>query len=289
MMWGDSGVVVGICRAGVVALGLSIAGGAAAGVVANATYIDINGNTKSIQIDGVVNQSGWAWFNKVVVDGPLTFTWNYNVDLDPNGNAVFNGSTKTANASIFPVVSGTSIQFNLCPGIDSNTVLGGTANIKLFANVNGGAVTCGLGTALTGVLLNGAPYVTNYWCPFLMTSGGAGTAQTSATFGQPIPSLLGPIGNVSSVGHFTNFTITDGDAVLFTAYTVAAGATPDWPAANCGFDINGDGTVDKWDLVALLISFGDAGPCLPADLNDNGIVDAADLGLLLGSWGQCPN
>jgi len=54
----------------------------------------------------------------------------------------------------------------------------------------------------------------------------------------------------------------------------------------CAGDINGDGTVDTADLLALLAAWGDAGG--PADLNDDGLVDTADLLLLLAAWGECP-
>ena len=71
---------------------------------------------------------------------------------------------------------------------------------------------------------------------------------------------------------------------------------PEWVAclfmdegnAECPQDLDGDGTVDAFDLALLL---GNWGPCsdppadCPADLDGDGNVAASDLAILLGSWG----
>ncbi len=254
--------------------------------VAIASYVDTAGVQHLVEINGVVQSNGFVWFNKTVVAGTLTFTWNFNVDPDPNGNAVYNGATIVKNNGTSAVSTKTTIEFSLCPEITASSLFGGSANVKLTANANGGAITCGSGPHLVGVLINGAPTVVNYWCPFSMTSGGAGTAQTSNAFGQPFPSLPGP-SVVNTIGQFTSFTVTDGDTASFTSSTIAAGVTEPMPTASCPTDVNGDGIVDKWDLISLLLAFGDSGGCLPADLNGDGVVDANDLGMLIGSWGSC--
>ena len=49
-------------------------------------------------------------------------------------------------------------------------------------------------------------------------------------------------------------------------------------------DINEDGVVDVFDLLALLSAWG-VNPGHPADVNEDGVVDVLDLLLLLASWG----
>jgi hypothetical protein len=66
--------------------------------------------------------------------------------------------------------------------------------------------------------------------------------------------------------------------------TIACGSSPPCPA-----DLNGDGAVDVFDLLALLGAWGecnDPGNC-PADLTRDGSVDVFDLLALLGAWGEC--
>jgi thermitase len=70
------------------------------------------------------------------------------------------------------------------------------------------------------------------------------------------------------------------------AALLAASDTGDPP---CPADLNGDGAVDVFDLLALLGAWGecdDAGSC-PADLTGDGSVDVFDLLALLGAWGEC--
>lgn len=53
----------------------------------------------------------------------------------------------------------------------------------------------------------------------------------------------------------------------------------------CRGDVNGDGTVDAFDLGLLIAAWG--GATAAADLDDDGVVGAADLGLLIAAWGAC--
>jgi hypothetical protein len=52
----------------------------------------------------------------------------------------------------------------------------------------------------------------------------------------------------------------------------------------CPADLDGNGTVDVTDLLALLANWGGAGD---GDINDDGVVDVEDLLLLLAAWGPC--
>jgi len=54
----------------------------------------------------------------------------------------------------------------------------------------------------------------------------------------------------------------------------------------CPADLNGDGSVDSADLLALLNAWGFCPGC-PEDLNGDGTVDSADLLELLSAWGDC--
>lgn len=49
-------------------------------------------------------------------------------------------------------------------------------------------------------------------------------------------------------------------------------------------DLNGDGSVDVLDLLALLAAWGACEDC-PADLNEDGLVDVLDMLMLLNAWG----
>jgi hypothetical protein len=54
----------------------------------------------------------------------------------------------------------------------------------------------------------------------------------------------------------------------------------------CWPDVNGDGTVDVLDLLAVLAAWGATSG--PEDINGDGIVDVLDLLEILASWGSCP-
>ena len=53
-------------------------------------------------------------------------------------------------------------------------------------------------------------------------------------------------------------------------------------------DVNRDGAVDFYDLVALARSFGQPGINAPADINDDGLVDRQDLDLLRAAYVFAP-
>jgi hypothetical protein len=59
-------------------------------------------------------------------------------------------------------------------------------------------------------------------------------------------------------------------------------------SAPCPADINGDGTVDVLDFLAVLASWGPCPGC-PADINGDGTVDVVDFLQLLEAWGPCPS
>jgi hypothetical protein len=54
---------------------------------------------------------------------------------------------------------------------------------------------------------------------------------------------------------------------------------------DCPEDVNGDGTVDVLDLLAVLAAWGNTSG--PEDINNDGTVDVLDLLALLAAWGPC--
>lgn len=65
---------------------------------------------------------------------------------------------------------------------------------------------------------------------------------------------------------------------------VNANTVPD--ECECEGDVDGDGTVNIDDVIAVIVAWGDLGPN-PADLNGNGIVDGSDFALVLSAYGTC--
>src|ERR1039458_5961366 len=57
-------------------------------------------------------------------------------------------------------------------------------------------------------------------------------------------------------------------------------------ATNPVGDLNGDGTVNIFDLSIFLGHWQQTSTGLPEDFNNDGIVNIFDLSILLGHWGQ---
>lgn len=57
------------------------------------------------------------------------------------------------------------------------------------------------------------------------------------------------------------------------------------PSDPCPADLDGSGSVDFGDILAILSAWGNAGG--PEDLDCSGTVDFADLLVVLGAWGSC--
>ena len=77
-----------------------------------------------------------------------------------------------------------------------------------------------------------------------------------------------------------------------TAVIAAAGDEPagsayvfDLACGGCPEDINGDGTVNVLDLLAVLAAWGQSG--VPEDINGDGTVNVFDLLEVLAAWGPC--
>jgi hypothetical protein len=55
----------------------------------------------------------------------------------------------------------------------------------------------------------------------------------------------------------------------------------------CPADLDGGGTVDVDDLIAIIAGWGCSGDACEADVNDDGVVDVDDLIIVLLKWGPC--
>ncbi len=53
----------------------------------------------------------------------------------------------------------------------------------------------------------------------------------------------------------------------------------------CPADLDGSGSVDFGDILAILSAWGNKGG--PEDLDGNGVVDFGDLLIVLAAWGPC--
>jgi len=58
-----------------------------------------------------------------------------------------------------------------------------------------------------------------------------------------------------------------------------------FPEPDCPSDVNGDGTTDVSDILAVVSAWGTADE--DADVNDDGVVGVADLLVLIDAWGPC--
>jgi len=56
--------------------------------------------------------------------------------------------------------------------------------------------------------------------------------------------------------------------------------------SSCTGDIDGDGTVDVTDILAVVGAWGNTSG--PEDVNQDGIVDVSDVLVVVGAWGACP-
>lgn len=55
----------------------------------------------------------------------------------------------------------------------------------------------------------------------------------------------------------------------------------------CEGDVDGSGSVDVTDLLAVIAAWGDCDGC-SADTNDDGVVNVTDLLAIIAAWGPCP-
>jgi hypothetical protein len=111
------------------------------------------------------------------------------------------------------------------------------------------------------------------------------------TSGSTIPSLniLDALGSYSLKGISSfQWTLDVGPAnpmgMIYESMTISRLGAP------CPADVDGNGSVDADDLVAVVLAWGtcaDPQDC-PGDADGNGNVDADDLVMVILAWGECP-
>ena len=77
----------------------------------------------------------------------------------------------------------------------------------------------------------------------------------------------------------------DCDIAVGTNLDVDGDGVPD--DCHCFADLDGSGTVDVVDLLAMLGAWGSCAGCAE-DFDGSGSVQTTDLLMLLATWGQCP-
>lgn len=125
-----------------------------------------------------------------------------------------------------------------------------------------------------------AATATAYWSSTAL-AGGSLTSAWLVEFGinTSVPAANGPSRGFQGLVSYE---------VQASTYPVFAVRTASTLACDCPYDLNGDRTVNGFDLALVLSNWGVANGTAIADTNHDGIVDGQDLGLVLGAWGACP-
>ena len=119
--------------------------------------------------------------------------------------------------------------------------------------------------------------------------------RNDSTGGTIVLGIGDPVGNgndptLVATGDFDEDGLTDILTIidlspLALANSPAIGLYFNETALACPADVNGTGTVDVDDLLALIAGWGSSDPAL--DINGSGSVDVDDLLILIGAWGSC--
>lgn len=204
-----------------------IATAASAGVV-TATFQVGNGPPMSLSIAGTPGLFGGEQFQHTLnVDG-VAVTWTYTVKIDAVQNRILSGNTTVINGTTALVTVESVLSTALAQPLVDNVLTGGTVSAKLVSNADGGALLCGSGSALVMPVSDGEPVGSFFNCPFQMAFSGASTGSTSAQWGLPIPSAVGPK-EVGTLGHRISIGLTPGDKAILNMLFAAKGdvaATP---------------------------------------------------------------
>ena len=126
----------------------------------------------------------------------------------------------------------------------------------------------------SGIVSNSAATVENCIIRFNQASYGGGIYQVGGD----------GLGLNISETHFCGNTPND----IEGPWNDAGGNTFDVGCENnsCSADIDGDGSVNVVDLLAIIDSWGSCSGC-PEDIDGNGMVDVTDLLTIVGDWGPC--
>jgi hypothetical protein len=171
-----------------------------------------------------------------------------------------------------------------------------TDNLSPTACGNNGGVYQGDGTTCAGVSCPqpavGACCLTDGTCVDAQTSNecltAGGTYQGDLSKCSGVECPLPPLG-ACCIDKETCIELLEPDC--FEAGGVYQGdfstCGPNTCGKPCAGDVNGDGTVNVNDLLAVISSWGPGGGGTPADQNGDGTVDVDDLLIVIGGWGAC--
>jgi len=90
--------------------------------------------------------------------------------------------------------------------------------------------------------------------------------------------------NIISNGNLI-FDLSDPSEIDFGSILTHEFCIADCPTTDCPWDLDGDGTVNVYDLMIFLSYNGLQGECLPADFNLSGGVDSQDLIIMINNFG----
>jgi hypothetical protein len=117
-------------------------------------------------------------------------------------------------------------------------------------------------------------------------SGNSGVAAGAIVYGQ-INSTAFTLTGTTVCGNVLGSNDLVGSDQILGDYTDGGGNTiAETCPADCLADINGDGTVNVSDLLALIGAWGPCDGC-PEDLDNSGVVNVSDLLTVIGAWGAC--
>jgi hypothetical protein len=177
----------------------------------------------TIQNNGTVSYVG----EQMAPDGSWKATWSYSADLDPNGDALVNGSFTLENLSAPAVHFLYDMDLSLCPYVAGDTLLGGVAMVSLEMDEDGGNLSCAPGEAVWAATADDDSAAMMFIGPFSLGGSGAGSMTTNSSFGAPFPSQPGPpVEESFGVRHC--FTLTGGDTVKLTTIYKLGGDASDF-------------------------------------------------------------
>ena len=105
--------------------------------------------------------------------------------IDIQGETVFqNLSSQTTEYEVRLMVP-------LCPTIDEASTLGGSVDLSLTTDANGGSIDDAPGSAVWSTTVDGSVVQSLFHSPFHIGTTGAGRMRTSDNFGTPLPSASG--------------------------------------------------------------------------------------------------